>query len=180
MLTDKAMRERMEKGWRGGLGDGTICGQGSTIQNTARISLWLPQVIEKYGIKSVCDAGAGDLHWADCVEWPCDYKGYDLFPRAKGIKKLDITKKKMQESDAILCRMVLNHLGNGDDYTRVEMALELFKETSTYLFATHFIDGGPTRDVQFMRLDLTKYLGEPLEMCVDGHEENCRLAMWEL
>ena len=180
MLSDKDMIERMQNGWRGGKGDGTICGQGSTLRNTARIAEWLPRMIEKYDIRDLNDAGAGDLHWADCVEWNCEYRAYDLIPRAEGIEEIDITRQQMQPSDAILCRMVLNHLGEGDDYTRVEMALENFRETSHYLFATHFINGGPRRTEQFMRLDLTQYLGEPIEMCIDGHEDNCRLAMWEI
>ena len=180
MLSDKAMRERMAKGWRGGVPDGTICGQGSTIHNTARITEWLPGIIEKYSIASICDAGAGDLHWADSVDWPCDYKAYDLIPRADGIEEIDITTQRMQDSDAILCRMVLNHLGDGDDYSRVTMALDLFSQSSHFLIATHFIDGGVQRTEQFMRLDLTRWLGKPVEMCIDGHEGNCRLALWEL
>ena len=180
MLSKKAMLERMNKGWRGGLSEGTVCGQGSTIHNTWRISEWLPKVIRQYDIQSICDAGAGDLHWSDSVDWPCAYYPYDLIPRAKVIKKCDITTQTMRDSDAILCRMVLNHLGDGDDYGRVESALALFRQTSKYLIATHFIDGGPQRTEQFMRLDLTQWLGEPLEMCQDGHEDNCRLALWEL
>lgn len=178
MLSDKDMRQRMERGWRGGIPDGTLCGQGSTIHNTARIAAWLPEMIDKYGIRSINDAGAGDLHWAEAVPWPCEYRAFDLFPRAPGVTALDITTEDMPRADAILCRMVLNHLGNGDDYTRVEMALQRFD--ADYLFATHFIGGGPTRDVQFQRLDLTEWLGEPLEMCRDGHEDNCRLALWAL
>ena len=180
MLSDKAMHERMAKGWRGGKSDGTICGQGSTLENTWRIADWLPVVCKDYSISSICDAGAGDLHWADSVDWPCDYKAYDLIPRVDGIEEIDITTQKMQPSDAILCRMVLNHLGNGDDYSRVTMALDLFSQSSHFLFATHFIDGGVQRTEQFMRLDLTRWLGKPIEMCIDGNEGNCRLVLWEL
>ena len=179
MLSDADMLERMDRGWRGGRNDGTVCGQGSTIHNTWRISEWLPKVIRQYHIQSICDAGAGDLHWADSVDWPCSYYPYDLIPRAKGINKRDITTEKMRDSDAILCRMVLNHLMDGADVERIEMALKLFEETSKYLIATHFV-GDQHRDAGFTNLDLTQWLGEPLEMCQDGHEDGCRLALWKL
>ena len=39
MLTDKAMRKRM-RGWSSGLRDGTVCGAGSTMANTAVIRGW--------------------------------------------------------------------------------------------------------------------------------------------
>lgn len=180
MLSDKDMIERMERGWRGGKSDGTVCGQGSTIHNTRRIAEWLPEIIKQYGIRSINDAGAGDLHWADSVEWPCQYTAYDLIPRDKSIVACDITTQRMLDSHAILCRMVLNHLVDNGNYERVNMALELFKESSKYLFATHFVDGGPERSRQFTRLDLSWWLGDPLELCRDGHEENCHLAMWRL
>lgn len=180
MLSKKDMIDRMKYGWRGGLAGGTVCGQGSIRENTWRVAEWLPKIVQLYDIKSVCDAGAGDLTWIRNVDWDVDYTPYDLIPRAPSVKKLDITTQKMKASDAILCRMVLNHLGNGDDYTRVTMALDLFKQTSRYLIATHFIDGGPQREKQFMRLDLTQWLGEPIQLCFDGHEDNCRLGIWDL
>jgi hypothetical protein len=176
MLTDKDMMDRMKNGWRGGKADGTICGQGSTIANTSRISVWLPDVCKRFGIESVCDAGAGDLHWIKNIEWTVEYQPFDLIPRSKLVKKLDIAKKAMPECDAILCRMVLNHL----DDARIDKALTLFRQSSKYLIATHFENGGIQRDRQFCRLDLTGRLGEPIEACIDGHEDNCRLALWEL
>lgn len=172
MLSDKAMKDRM-KGWSSGCHDGTVCGLASTIQHTGIIRGWLPQMVEQYKIKSVCDAGAGDMHWITHVDWQVKYKPYDLIPRHPDVTKIDITKKQMKKSDAILCRMVLNHL----DQERVEMALENFRETTKYLFATHFLDGLKTN---FMWLDLEAILGEPLEMCRDGHHDNCRLALWKL
>jgi hypothetical protein len=51
MLSDKEMHDRMRNGWRGGKGDGTICGQGSTLANTARISNWLPDICITFNIK---------------------------------------------------------------------------------------------------------------------------------
>ena len=174
MLSHNNMYARMERGWNGGKLDGTVCGQGSTKANTRIISNWLPVICREWDIHSVCDAGAGDMHWIKHVDWDVDYKPFDLIPRSHSIKKLDITKKALPKCDAILCRMVLNHL----DSKRVDMALKLFRKSAPYLIATHFIGGGIQRTSQFMRLDLTEILGEPLAMSRDGHEDNCRLALW--
>lgn len=179
MLSDKDMHDRMVKGWRGGKPDGTICGAGSTIRNSTNVIDWLPDVCSRFGIQSVCDAGAGDLHWIRRVKWDVDYKPYDLFPRHESITKLDITTEYMAESDAVLCRFVLNHLMDGDDYERIEMALERFRRTSRFLIATNF-SGNPGSNRGFVRLDLRDFLGDPLDYVVDGHEPNCVLAIWEI
>lgn len=181
MLSDEAMRKRMERGWNGGKSEKTRCGQGSLLRNTTNIRAWLPRMAEKYGIRSVCDAGAGDLHWMRLVEWGVDYSGFDLFPRHPDVRRLDITTERLPDCDAILCRMVLNHLwGDKGDATRVEMALDLFRQSGKYLFATQFDGPQPQRSPQFKRLDLRAWLGEPLESCRDGHEPDCRLALWEI
>ncbi len=176
MLSDKEMYDRMKKGWRRGSFDGTVCGQSSTLVNTRVISKWLPDVCQRFDIHSVCDAGAGDLHWIKNLLWDVEYKAFDLIPRSNDVKWVDITTEALPECDAILCRMVLNHLDEG----RTEMAINLFRESATYLIATHFV-GGPEKNYRaFTRLDLCSYLGEPLEMSRDGHEDNCMLALWEL
>jgi hypothetical protein len=116
------------------------------------------------------------------MEWPVEYRGFDLFPRHPDVQALDITTEPLPQCDAILCRMVLNHLwGEGNDTTRIEMALELFSRSARYLFATQF-DGEnlPQRSPQFKRLDLRPLLGNPLESVHDGHEPECRMAIWEI
>lgn len=179
MLTEKEMLDRMKNGWRGGKGDGTICGQGSMRRNTRSAVSWLPKIVEKYNIKSVGDAGAGDLHWIGDVEWDVEYKPYDLFPRKSIVRKLDITTELMEPCDAVLCRFVLNHLVDGEDNQRVTMAIDNFRKVAGYLIATNF-EGGENRVRSFTRLDLRDYLGEPLESVVDGHEEGCNLSLWTL
>lgn len=175
MLSDDEMYKRMARGWRGGKGNGTLCGQGSTHRNTEKVRDWLPKVTATYGIQSVCDAGAGDLHWIKHVDWPVDYQAFDLIPRHSDVVNLDITTERLPECDAILCRMVLNHLGEA----RTKMALKLFAKSARYLLATHF-ENDVNRTREFTRLDLRKWLGDPLEKHVDGHEDGCYLALWKL
>lgn len=180
MLSDEAMHERMAKGWRGGLTDGTVCGNGSTMQNTRNAREWLPRICAALDIKTVCDAGAGDLHWIKRVDWQVDYRAFDLIPRLPEITQIDITRDVLPPCDLILCRMVLNHL----DEPRICMALENFRESGKYLAATHFAgDELPKRSPQFTRLDLRHApynLGEPLSMVQDGAEDICKLALWRL
>ena len=114
------------------------------------------------------------------VDWKVDYLGFDLIPRVDGVIRADITTMALPDCDAILCRMVLNHL----DQERIEMALNLFRGSATYLIATQF-DGDklPQRSPQFTRLDLRVapyLLGEPLERVQDGAEDICSLALWKL
>jgi len=181
MLSDEEMRERMRKGWRGGLGDGTVCGGGSTLGNSRNVVEWLPDVCDRYGIESVCDAGAGDLHWVSRISWNVDYQPFDLFPRRPEVTELDITAENLPDCDAILCRMVLNHLyGDEGDDTRIVMALERFRMSARYLMATSFHGNNICRDRQFVRLDLREYLGEPLEVIPDGHETGCYMGLWDL
>lgn len=179
MLSDQEMHERMANGWRAGHPE-TICGNGSLRKNSEKSRAWLPQIATRYDIKTVCDAGAGDMYFVKGVDWQVDYRAFDLIPRNSSIEQIDITRRKLPDCDAILCRMVLNHL----DEERILMALKKFKASAHYLIATQF-DGDklPQRSPQFARLDLRNApydLGEPLDRVQDGAEGICSLAIWQL
>jgi hypothetical protein len=174
MLSDEAMYERMANGWRGGLHEGTRCGASSMLKHTEKVRRWLPDVVRRYGIETVNDAGAGDMHWIQHVAWAVQYRAFDLIPRRADVAKLDITTETMPPADAVLCRAVLNHLGR----ERTVMALTRFRECARYLIATQFPDPPPNKP-EFQRLDLREFLGEPLEQCGDGHEPNWKLALWK-
>lgn len=180
MLSDQAMYDRMRNGWKAGKQDGTICGNGSTLANTKNIREWLPRVVERLGINSVCDAGAGDMHWISRMQWNVTYRPFDLIPRKSEIEKIDITTQALPACDAVLCRMVLNHL----DQERIQMAIRQFRNSALYLIATQFNgENLPKRSPQFTRLDLRRApysLGEPIESIQDGAEDVCSLAVWEL
>lgn len=176
MLTDEQMFERMRNGWRAGW-PFTVCGNGSLPDATAVIRGWLPEMCSRYGIRSVVDAGAGDLKWSSGMEWDVRYQPFDLIPRRPEVKQADITRDVLPPCDAILCRMVLNHL----DGARIDLALERFRQSARYLIATQFNgENLPQNSPQFMRLDLRGRLGEPFESVRDGREEACRLALWAI
>lgn len=179
MLSDVDMKARMANGWRAGQPE-TICGNGSLRANSVGSRAALPKWCERFEIRSVCDAGAGDLHYVRGVQWKVDYHAFDLIPRVAGVGFKDITSEALPQCDAILCRMVLNHL----DEPRILAALKLFRSSALYLIATQFNgEDLPQRSPQFTRLDLRKApyaLGEPLEQVQDGTEPACSLAIWAL
>lgn len=175
-LSDEQMYKRMAKGWRMGR-PFTVCGNGSLPEATVNIRKWLPGLCKRFDIRSICDAGAGDMQWMHGMEWDVDYWPFDLIPRHSRVWPLDITRDPLPHCDAVLCRMVLNHL----DRPRVEKALALFRQSAPYLIATQFAGQDlPQRTREFCRLDLRESLGEPLELVQDGLEEYCTLALWRL
>jgi len=132
-MTDDHLLLKVERGWRTPNGE-TKCGTGSMKQNARQITNHLLNIIETYDIKSISDAGAGDLNWIQRIDWNIDYQGYDLYPRHKDVVKCDVTKKILRKSDLILCRHVLNHLSI--DY--VENAIYNFQQSgSKYLLITN-------------------------------------------
>ena len=175
MLSDEAMLERMQNGWRAGR-PFTVCGNGSLPSATENVRRTLPAWCAKYGIRTVNDAGAGDMRWRDGIAWDVEYRPFDLIVRDPAVTQIDITTQAMSPCDLILCRMVLNHL----DATRVGMALEQFRKSGRYLAATQFDGPQPQRSPQFKRLDLRDWLGVPIEAVRDGNESDCRLALWRL
>jgi hypothetical protein len=174
-LTDAEMHERMANGWRGGM-PFTVCGTGSLPSATVHARKVLPEWCAKYGLRTVVDAGAGDMQWMRGMKWAVDYQPFDLYPRTPAVTEIDITTQVLPSCDLILCRMVLNHI-----QPRVPQTLELFRKAGKYLAATQY-DGKnlPQRSKQFFRLDLTQWLGPPLESVPDGGDEFSRLALWRL
>lgn len=172
-------REIMQTAWLGGLSDGTPCGKGSTMAMTVFAREHLPFIVEKYEIKTLCDAGAGDKHWIQHVEWGVEYDGYDLIPRHKDVKAMDITLEELPNCDAILCRFVLGHL----DPASVLRALALFKLSGKYLIASNVPESDYSTEFYgtFNKWDLRREpfsLGEPLETYPDCMGHN--LSIWKL
>jgi hypothetical protein len=123
----------MERGWCGG-GEETPCGSGSKLENTVTVRSRLPELARQYGFTTICDAGAGDLHWMKHVLWESEvqYQPFDLVPRHPSVTKLDIRKEALPSCDLILCRLVLNHI----NVEGVLEALALFRQSAKYLLAT--------------------------------------------
>jgi hypothetical protein len=130
-MSNSEMLARMEKGWP--RNKETICGPGSNIANSSYSLSTIKEVIKNYSIKTMSDAGAGDLHWITQEPLGVSFQGYDLVPRHKDVSKFDITKEILPKTDLILCRHVLNHLS----IKLSKEALSNFSESgSKYLLVT--------------------------------------------
>ncbi len=175
--TDKGLEDRLQRGWSGGLGEGTACGNGSLMRNTRNARAWLPFVLKRYGITTICDAGAGDGYWAGNAFESFIYRAFDLHPRAKHVTKLDITKEYLPECDAIICRLVFIHL----DPLRIEQALERFRFSARYIFASQYDNARPFNPArQDNHTNLRPLLGAPLAAVQDSEDAGCSLALWDL
>ena len=180
------MKSMYEKGWSA---SGTVCGWGSEIEHTENIRKQLPQIIKDYGIKSVNDAGCGDLHWISTIDLSgVDYLGYDLVSRdtwdtTLKCENLDITIERMRDADMIICRDVFIHLPND----LVSKSLELFRKSSKYLLSTTFLgaDNNLRMKVPDMKhskisLEVAPFnLGKPL-VCINEDYENKFSCLWLL
>jgi hypothetical protein len=124
---------KFKQGWRGGLPE-TPCGYGSTAAATKAQRHWIPRLIDKYGIKSIVDVGAGDLNWIRGTDLRgASYQALDLVPRKSEVKQFDLIKEIPPAADLLMCLWVLNHL----DIDSCRLALGNLKASgSKYLLMT--------------------------------------------
>ncbi len=127
-----------------GWGDAeTRSGSGSTVAATAAIRARLAELFRSVGVRSLADAGCGDMNWMNLLSDSLElYLGLDVvddllqdlrtrYGRRRGhfFANLDITLDDLPRCHAILCRDVLTHL---PDYA-VKAALRRFKDSGSRL-----------------------------------------------
>jgi hypothetical protein len=180
------MKNIFQEGWTA---SGTVCGWGSEIEHTVNIREDLLKIIQSYDIKTVNDAGCGDLNWISTIDLSeVDYLGYDLIPRElwnKQLKceQLDITNELMRPSDLIICRDVFIHLPND----LITKSLQLFRKSAKYLLSTTFIGADNTERIEspsitYNKLDLSQSpfdLGDPL-LLIEEDFENKFSCLWRI
>jgi hypothetical protein len=142
-------REMFTQIWRDNFwqAEETRSGPGSTLAATSALRPRLLDVFERLSIRSLADAGCGDLNWMALISTRLDlYLGLDIVDgllsdlRARHGRKrghffadLDVMLDDLPPCDAILCRDVLTHF---PDYG-VHQALARFVASgSRYLIAT--------------------------------------------
>lgn len=125
--------DKYKKGWTGGLPE-TPCGHGSKLAVTTAQREWIPRIIEKYGIHTVADIGAGDMNWIKKTELgDIEYTPYDLVPRLPEVKPLDLVTEVPPHVDMIMCLWVLNHF----PYEHCQAAIQNIKDSgSKFLMMT--------------------------------------------
>lgn len=129
----------------------TLCGAGSTLENTKSVRAWLPRIFRELQVKSILDAPCGDFNWMSNTDLSgIDYCGADydaehlavsagrssvasFAPKSKRFIELDITYDPLPRADLILCREFLQHLPN----ERVRQTLRNFRDSGCrWLLAT--------------------------------------------
>jgi hypothetical protein len=172
----------------------TNCGPGSTEEMTRKLREFLPKVIKKHKIKTVNDAGCGDLFWVSLTDIDVDYVGYDDNIRevARGralerdwkLVKADITKTPMRRCDLVICKDVFRHhspsgIKNILSMMDAKYLLADFDEENRPGDTHHRDIGDETYCLQGNKTDLREYLGEPEEQ-IQADEQGKRFGLWKL
>lgn len=187
-LKEKFSRSR----WRSG-GSETPCGAGSTVLATEVVRPAILSVVDRYSVRTINDAGCGDMNWIRLLKpsfeaMGVDYQGYDvrdLEDPPLPYQKLEIVHEEMRPCDLILCRDVFIHLT--DDL--ILTALEKFRSVGKYLLSTTFpnMAFGAERSIRALgssyagiNLEDPKFgLGESIEMIAEPKWKK-GIALWVL
>jgi len=127
-------KQKFIDGWHSGLPE-TPCGMGSRKSECVKQIKWIPEIVERYNIKSICDIGAGDLNWWNDMEMPDGVvtAHYDLVVRHEDVTEFDIVNQVPPKSDLIVVMWVLNHIPKD----QCEAAIKNIKASgSKYLMMT--------------------------------------------
>jgi hypothetical protein len=172
----------------------TRSGSGSTEPATAALKQEFSRLLVDLDIRSLLDAGCGDMNWITAATGMLDsYFGVDivealvtqnmrLFGRQRGhfFTTADITRDPLPRVDAVLCRHVLTHLPMAE----IQRALKSFAACGArWLIATTYVtdENAETKPGHWRRLDLERTpfgLPAPVQYLADG--DGCRLGVWRI
>ncbi len=195
----KRIAERFTEIWRS---NGWGCaesrsGPGSTLAQTETLRRRLPETFASLGVRTLVDAGCGDLNWVSTLSDQLDlYLGYDVVEdlvaelrrryagrRTHFFNAADITEHVLARADALLCRDVLTHLS----LPLAQEALDLLRKSGArYLIATTFPRGrnDPIRIGGWQPMDLCAppfSLPAPKLLIAEGLQNSAKsLGVWAL
>ncbi|MBF0460175.1 MAG: hypothetical protein HQL87_02150 [Magnetococcales bacterium] len=182
----------IDNGWKAW---DTRSGPGSTWKATAELRASLRAVLQELGVRTLVDAGCGDLVWNADLTVDLDlYLGFDVVPELVARNRVlygqrknhffntaDICTDLLPRCDAILCRNIFTHLPNA----AVQSALRQFRRSeSRYLLATTFPqkENGDIQVGQWRPVDLTAApfaLPPPQRVVPDG-THGAAIGVWKL
>lgn len=161
-------------------------GEGSTDSETKDLLKKLKILFDRLSIKSLLDAPCGDFGWLRKLPLGnLQYRGMDILedfiqdhqktyahdPHYTFFQG-NLLEDTLPQSDLILCRDCLVHFSND----HIHQALENFKRSgSPYLLSTTFTDCSRTQDIKtgdWRPINLSHFLGEPLEVIQEGCKQN--------
>jgi hypothetical protein len=129
-------------------GGTSVSGPGSAPSVTGRLRSWLPEIFQRYNIKSLNDAPCGDVVWIqELLPLLRSYHGFDIVKEIIDQDKArntfghceysvaDVVTEQLPTADAIFCRDCIVHLSLDEG----RQVLKNFKDSkSRYLIATTF------------------------------------------
>lgn len=180
----------------------SVSGRGAELRQTVEVRNAVATVLDRYAIRSVVDAGCGDLNWQRRVPNlldVTDYLGVDVVAdlitrnreRFRGARArfahMDISRDALPRADLVICRDCLVHLSN----TQVLAVLRhIAMSGSGYLLATSYPAESVNRDTadgHWRPINLTAYpflLPEPIEFFDTDYRDGGRnhpgngLGLW--
>jgi len=183
----------------GGFGPGpSLSGVGSDLANTTIIRQAIPDVLQRYQIKSMLDIPCGDLFWMQHVDLGgTKYIGADIVTELiqkneksytnnnKNFLVLDICCDPLPQVDLILCRDCFSHLRLKD---AVQAVNNIKRSRSTFLLITTYSELTENAELgpDFARpLNLCKppfSFPSPLELINERYIENedKSLGLWRI
>jgi hypothetical protein len=192
--------EIFSHGWPDQAAD-TVCGWGSSEQHTRLIRKKFVDILNTYQVKTLNDAGCGDLAWMSMIDLEgIDYVGYDIYERVNWaelqergyqLEVLDITSTELRPADLLICRDVFIHLPND----MVLPTLERFRRSASLLLTTSYTSDWSMSERGFSnlermnepslhhkKLDLSLppfNLGQPLVQ-IPENSPNKYLGLWDM
>lgn len=184
------------------LGNESISGQGSTIDQTKIIIQDIPTLFRELGAATVLDIPCGDFFWMSKVDLSgVDYLGADIVEplilknneRYAGdkihFKKLNLISDKLPRVDIIFCRDCLVHLSFHDVFKALA---NVCMSESTYFLTTTFPSRTSNVDImtgewRTLNLEIAPFnFPKPLKLIIEGCTEyndaysDKALGLWKI
>lgn len=170
-------------------------GPGSSVEYTENLRAQLPAILKSFNVKTLLDAGCGDLTWMRLLlnDLNIRYIGVDVvesliekhkidFPEVEFHVK-DITTDSLPSADMMLCRDCLFHMS----YDDILKTLRNFVNSNTpFLFTTSHITNDSNFDIATGGFRLLNLMAspfdfpEPLYTIYDTHDHHPprNMAIW--
>jgi SAM-dependent methyltransferase len=174
----------------------SVSGRGSTLLRTEVIMRSLPPLLREIGVRTLLDAACGDFNWMQHTALEdIKYIGIDIVPElvdsnrsryANAQRKFltrDVSKNRLPQADAILCRDCLIHLS----FARINRTISNFKRNrAKYLLCTTHnsivqnIDC-PDGDWRSINLQIDPFnFPTPIRLIVEDEEAGKCLGLWRV
>ncbi len=173
----------------------TSSGSGSTLAETRHLRGQLPGIFDILNIRSLCDAGCGDVNWLSQISGALGlYIGFDIVPGliASNLKTFahrknhlfqvaDILSDALPACDLLLCRDVLSHYPNDE----IRQALRALKGAGCRYIAISTASAATNEEGELGGWRPVNLLAPPFNLCrpdlliAEGAgAEDKALALW--